>query len=96
MAFWFKLLIIFWVYLSVGFGVVLAGQVIAHKVEQMEDYYDWYISFKLDPDEDDFAVNAVCSIIFWPFVLIGCTIMLIEVGLKILFRKLFEELDKKK
>ena len=80
-----KLLFLCWLYLAVGYGVVVVCQVLAHEVEKMEDYYDWYISFKLDLD-DDFWFNFFLSIIFWPFVLIGCSIMLVEVGLKKLMR----------
>ena len=80
-----KFLIIFWLYLAVGYAVVVVGQVIAHEVEKMDDYYDWYISFKLDFD-DEFWLNFFLSIIFWPFVLVGFLIMLIEVSLKKLLK----------
>lgn len=80
-----KLLVLFWLYLAVGYGVVVIGQVLAHEVEKMEDYYDWYITFKLDFD-DEFWLNFFFSIIFWPFELVACSIMLVEVGLRKLLK----------
>lgn len=85
MALLIKFLIIFWLYLAVGYAVVIVVQVIAHEVEKIDDYYDWYITFKLDLD-DEFWLNFFLSIIFWPFVLVGCSIMLVEVGLKKLLK----------
>lgn len=81
-----KFLIIFWFYLAIGYVVVVSGQVLAHEVEKMDNYYDWYVSFKLDPNDDGFWFDFFITIIFWPFVLVGCSIMLVEVGLKKLLR----------
>ena len=86
MILWIKLFIIIWVYLFIGSGVTIIGQVLAHSVEKMDDYYDWYISFKLDTNDDDFGINFFLYIILWPFVLVGCLIMLVEVGLKKLLK----------
>ena len=86
MALWVKLSVLCWLYLAVGYVVVIIGQVLAHEVEKMHDYYDWYVSFELDLNDDDFWFNLFLSIIFWPFVLVGCLIMLVEVGLKKLMR----------
>ena len=81
-----KILIIFWLYLGVGYAVAIASQVIAHFVERMDGYYDLYMSIKLDPHADDFGLNIVYCIIFWPCLMIGCVLMLVEVGLKKLLR----------
>lgn len=86
MAVWFKVAIIFWLYLAVGYGVIVIGAVIAHEVEKLNDYYDWYISFKLDLNDDEFGINFFICMIFWPFVLVGCLIMLVEIGLKKLLK----------
>ena len=81
-----KILIIFWLYLGVGYVVAVVSQVIAHFVERMDGYYDLYMSIKLDPHADDFGLNIVYCIIFWPCLMIGCVLMLVEVGLKKLLR----------
>lgn len=81
-----KILIIFWLYLGVGYAVTIVSQVLAHAVEKMDDYYDWYMSIKLDQHADDFGLNIVYCIIFWPCLMIGCVLMLVEVGLKKLLR----------
>ena len=91
----FKILIVVWVYLSIGFGVTLGAQAISHKVEKMNEYYEWYVNLKLDPDDEDFGLSFAYSVIFWPLFFLACLIMLTEVGLKKLIRKIFEVMDKK-
>ena len=86
MILWIKLFIIIWVYLFIGSGVTIVGQVLANSVEKMDDYYDWYISFKLDINDDDFGINFFLYIIFWLFILVGCLIMLVEVGVRKLIK----------
>ncbi len=81
-----KLLVLFWLYLAVGYAVAVVSQVIAHFVERMDGYYDLYMSIKLDPHTDDFGLNIIYYIIFWPCLMIGCVLMLVEVGLKKLLR----------
>ena len=91
-----KILIIFWFYLGIGYAVTIVSQVLAHAVEKMDDYYDWCTSVKLDMDADDFGLNLVYCIIFWPFLMIGCVLMLAEVWFKMLFRKILKVFNKKK
>lgn len=81
------LAVIVWLYLSVGFGVVLICQVIAKKLEKSEYY--WFLAYEiqLDPDDDEFGVSIAGQIIFWPIVLIICTLMVVEVALRKLLRK---------
>lgn len=88
------LAIMLWLYLSVGFGVILICQVIAKKVEKSEYY--WFLAYeiRLDPDDDEFGVNIATQIIFWPIVLIICTLMVVEVALRKLLRKLWDGEDK--
>lgn len=81
------LAIVLWLYLSVGFGVILMCQVIAKKLEKSEYY--WFLAYeiRLDPDDDEFGVNIACQVIFWPIILIVCMLMVLEVALRKLLRK---------
>lgn len=88
------LAIMLWLYLSVGFGVILVCQVIAKKLEKSEYY--WFLAYeiRLDPDDDELGVNIACQVIFWPIILIVCMLMVLEVALRKLFRKLWDGEDK--
>lgn len=88
------LAIMLWLYLSVGFGVILICQVIAKKLEKSKYY--WFLAYEiqLDPDDDEFGVNIACQVIFWPIILIVCMLMVLEVALRKLFRKLWDGEDK--
>lgn len=88
------LAIMLWLYLSVGFGVILMCQVIAKKLEKSKYY--WFLAYeiRLDPDDDEFGVNIAGQIIFWPIILIICTLMVVEVALRKLLRKLWDGEDK--
>lgn len=88
------LAVIVWLYLSVGFGVILMCQIIARKLEKSEYYWVLAYEIRLDPDNDEFGVNIAGQIIFWPIILIICTLMVVEVALRKLLRKLWDGEDK--
>lgn len=88
------LAVIVWLYLSVGFGIILMCQIVAKKLQKSEYY--WFLAYEiqLDPDDDEFGVNIAGQIIFWPIVLIICILMVVEVALRKLLRKLWDGEDK--
>lgn len=88
------LAVIVWLYLSVGFGIILICQVVAKKLQKSEYYRYLAYEIQLDPDDDEFGVNIACQVIFWPIVLIICTLMVVEVALRKLLRKLWDGKDK--
>ena len=92
MSIWVKLLIAAWLYLSVGVGVVLFSQVVAHKIEKMDDY-DCYIDLKIDPDDEEFSVEFACNALFWPVSFVAIVITLIAIPLRLLVKRIWEEHD---
>ena len=88
------IVIFVWLYLSIGFGVILMCQVIAKKLERSEYYRFLAYEIQLDPDDDEFGVNIAGQIIFWPIILIVCVFMVLEVVLRKLLRRLWNSEDK--
>ena len=93
MNIWLKIFIIIWLYLSVGVGVVLLSQVIAHKIYKSNEEAYWCIELKLDPDDYEFGVNFTCSVIFWPFLIFVSIFALISISFRKVIRKIWERYD---
>ena len=84
-----KIIIAIWLYVSVGFGMLLLDQLYSSKHPENE------FSTKLDPDDEDFGGLAISGILCWPILLIAFIVHLSIEGLRTIFRKLWDVLDKK-
>jgi hypothetical protein len=73
------LAVIVWLYLPVGFGIILLCQVVAKKLQKSEYY--WFLAYEI-------------RLMFWPIILIVCILMVLEVALRKLLQKLWDGEDK--
>lgn len=87
-----KILILIWLYLSVGYGFLLINQVLGYK-HPNSDIFAAY-----DPDDEDDSSAIAAVILVWPLILgiavVYAFCLLIKHNLKLLNQDLSEENDK--
>lgn len=86
---WAKIVIAVWLYLSIGYGILLFNQIMAHKYPKSE------LFVVIDPDDEDDMGPATATVIVWPVVLLCAIIcafvMIIKYSLKIVDNELKKE-----